>query len=202
MSLRNKSILLTLGILFLDQFSKIWIKTHFYLGEEHNIIGDWFRIHFIENNGMAYGIEFGGNYGKLFLSVFRIIAIAFIIWYITKLIKNNAPTGVILGFSGILAGAAGNVFDSAFYGLIFGESSWRTVAEFLPQGGGYAGFLFGKVVDMLYFPVINGYIPDWSPISPGEHFVFFSPIFNISDAAITVSVFYMLIFQRNFFKSM
>jgi signal peptidase II len=149
---------------------------------------------------MAFGFEFGGNWGKLFLTVFRLIASGFIIYYIRSLIKKNAPLDVIIGLSVILAGALGNIIDSAFYGLLFGKSTFGSVAEFLPEGGGYAPFLQGHVVDMIYCPILRGTYPDWFPFWAGESFTFFKPIFNIADSAITVGVFYLIIFQRKFFR--
>ena len=171
-----------------------------WLGQEYHIFGDWFIIHFTENNGMAYGMEFGGSWGKIFLSLFRLVAISVLGWYIWHLSKKGTKTGVILGFTAILAGAFGNVIDSAFYGLIYGTSDWFQVAKFLPEGGGYAPFLYGKVVDMLYFPLIDTTLPNWFPIMGGEHFLFFQPVFNIADSAITCGVIYMIIFERKFFK--
>jgi len=195
MSLRNKSILLIILILFIDQFVKIWIKTHMIIGDEYHVFGNWFIIHFTENNGMAFGMEFWGRTGKLFLSLFRIVAISAIGYFLIKLIKENAKTGFVIGISMIMAGAVGNLLDSAFYGLIFSDSLTE-VARFLPSGGGYASFLHGRVVDMLYFPIINTSYPTWLPFVGGKPFIFFSPVFNIADSAITTGVFYLLIFER------
>ncbi|HNV80579.1 MAG: lipoprotein signal peptidase [Tenuifilaceae bacterium] len=196
-SLRYRVALLIVLLLIADQVLKIWVKTHMVLGEQHHILGNWFIIHFTENPGMAFGMEFWGGNGKLILSLFRIIASGLICVYISWLIKKGAPVGVVLGMSLILVGALGNVIDSAFYGLIFGESYYEP-ATFFPQGGGYAGFLHGRVVDMLYFPIIQTTWPSWIPKIGGQPFIFFRPVFNIADSAITIGVFYLLIFQRKF----
>lgn len=198
---RGKKItLLVVLILVIDQVVKIWIKTNMTIGENIPVFGDWFKIYFIENNGMAFGMQFGGAIGKLLLSLFRIVLIGFIIYYIKKLLRKEAPMGVIYGVGLILVGAVGNVVDSMFYGLIFSESTFTQVATFLPEGGGYASFLHGKVVDMLYFPLIDTTLPNWVPIWGGEQFLFFRPIFNIADSCITIGVFYLLLFHRKFFS--
>lgn len=198
MSKRKVAALVVLGILIIDQIVKIYIKTHFRLGEEVHVF-DWFIIHFTENNGMAFGMEFGGKAGKYFLSIFRIIAVSAIGYYILRLAKDKAtPLGVIVGFSMILAGAFGNIIDSLFYGIIFNESTYYHLASFVPLGDGYSHFLQGKVVDMLYFPIIQGNYPSW--LMGGKPFLFFSPVFNIADSAITCGIIYMMIFQRQFFK--
>lgn len=174
-----------------------------YLDESIPVFGNWFYIHFIENPGMAFGLQFGGDAGKLLLSTFRIVAICGIAYYLWQLIRNKAHGGFIIATSLVLAGAAGNIIDSAFYGLIFSESPLYTpqTAEFLPEGGGYAGFLHGHVVDMLYFPIIEGYWPEWVPYIGGDFFQFFRPIFNIADSAITVGIFIILFNQKKFFAS-
>lgn len=161
---------------------------------------DWARIHFVENPGMAFGIELGGNYGKLILSIFRIIAVGFLSYYLSILIKEKASKGLLVSFSLILAGALGNIIDSAFYGLIFSESYPGTVARIFPAEGGYGTFLHGKVVDMLYFPLFNGTYPDWMPFKGGQPFLFFKPVFNLADSAITTGVISILLFQRSFLK--
>ncbi len=188
--------LIVFGVLLLDQLVKIWIKTHMFLGEQIHI-ADWLLIHFTENNGMAFGLELGGKGGKIFLSVFRIIASMGIGWYLLHLIKTKAHAGIITCFSLIFAGAIGNILDSAFYGLIFSDSM-SGVSTFLPAGGGYAPFLHGRVVDMLYFPLINGQFPEWLPIWGGDYFQFFRPIFNIADSSITIGVILFIIFQKKF----
>lgn len=199
MSAKNKSILLILIILVLDQILKIWVKTHMEIGDEIHLFGKYGMLHFIENNGMAFGMEMGGNKGKVILSLFRIIAISGIGWFLVSLLKKKANIGLILAVSAILAGAIGNLIDSAFYGMIFSES-FSQPAILFPPGGGYSSFLHGRVVDMFYFPVINTHWPVWSPIRPGESFIFFRPVFNVSDSAITCGVFAILIFQKRMFK--
>lgn len=170
-----------------------------YLGEEIPLIGNWFIIHFTENNGMAFGLEFGAETGKLFLSLFRLIAITGISWYLVKIYKKNAPTGVVVCVSLILAGAIGNILDSTFYGMIFTES-YNEIATFLPAEGGYAPILFGKVVDMLYFPLVEGFLPQWLPFWGGDYFIFFRPVFNIADSSITIGVVTLIFFYRNYFR--
>jgi signal peptidase II len=168
------------------------------MGEELRIT-DWFRLHFTENNGMAFGLEFGGRAGKYFLSIFRIVASLGIGWYLLHLIRVKAHPGIITCFSLIFAGAIGNIIDSAFYGLIFSDSMQGIATAFPPEGG-YAGFLHGQVVDMLYFPLINGVFPDWVPFWGGESFQFFRPIFNVADSSISIGVMLFIIFQKKFAK--
>lgn len=189
-------------ILIADQVTKILVKTTMVLGTpgEKKVIGDWFRLHFIENNGMAFGLEFGGDVGKIALTIFRIIASIAIAWYLNDLIKRGAPKGFIISITFILAGAIGNIIDSVFYGIIFNDSTYFQPAVMFPEGGGYSGILKGKVVDMLYFPVIDTYLPDWFPFWPNKHFIFFRPVFNIADSAVTSGVMLILLFQKRFFK--
>lgn len=201
MSLGKKSVLFIILILFIDQALKIWVKTHLEIGQEIYLFGNWSILHFIENNGMAFGMEMGGKTGKFILSIFRIIAISGIGWFLSSLIKKKANTGLILAVSAIMAGAIGNIIDSAFYGMIFSES-YNQPAILFPPGGGYSSFLHGRVVDMFYFPVINTQWPDWSPFRPGESFVFFRPVFNIADSSITCGVFSILLFQKKMFREL
>lgn len=206
MSIRNKLLIFIIALLVLDQAVKIWIKTHMMIGEEFNVFGNWFKILFIENNGMAFGMELGeGKIGKTFLSLFRIIAVGAIGWYIFKLIRDKAPTGVLFSFALIFCGALGNIIDSMFYGMIFEHSLYFNpqnyeAAALFPEGGGYSSFLHGKVVDMLYFPIYEGYLPDWVPIWGGKDFVFFRPVFNLADSYITIGVLMLILFYRKFFS--
>jgi signal peptidase II len=200
MSPGKKAVAFIAIILILDQILKIWIKTTMVIGQEIPLLGRYGMLHFIENNGMAFGMEMGGKPGKLILSIFRIIAIFIIGWYLSELVKKKANFGLILAICAIMAGAIGNIIDSAFYGMIFSESTYDQVAVMFPQGGGYSSFLHGKVVDMFYFPVINTHWPEWSPFRPGQSFVFFRPVFNLSDTAITCGVFSILIFQKRMFR--
>jgi signal peptidase II len=199
LSLGKKTALLIFLILLIDQSLKFWIKTHMMLRQQYNVFDDWFIIQYIENNGMAFGLEFGGQIGKLILSVFRILAVVGIGWYLVHIIKTKAHTGFVLCIALILAGAVGNIIDSAFYGILFNSSEYQ-VAHFLPKGGGYSSFLHGRVVDMLYFPIINGHFPSWFPIWGSQQFIFFRPVFNIADSSITIGVAIILLFQKRFFK--
>ncbi|HSN50244.1 MAG TPA: lipoprotein signal peptidase [Bacteroidales bacterium] len=196
----KKAFIIVFVILFFDQFLKIWIKTHMHLGEEISIFGNWFIIHFTENEGMAFGMKLGGNWGKLILSIFRICAVILMIWWLYKITRKKVSNGVIISIAMVIAGAMGNILDSAFYGLIFNESTYMQVASFMPAEGGYTGFLYGKVVDMLYFPVINTRFPAWFPFFGGEEFEFFRPVFNIADSSITIGVLMLILFQKKFFR--
>jgi len=199
MTVTKKSLILIILILVIDQVLKIWVKTHMVLGQEYRIIGDWFIIHFIENNGMAFGMEIAGKFGKILLTIFRIIAIIGIGFYLKYLIREKANTGLIICISLVFAGALGNIIDSIFYGMIFNESYFKTATLFPPDGG-YSSLLHGRVVDMFYFPVIKSRFPDWFPFWGSESFVFFRPVFNIADASITTGVISILVFQRKLFK--
>jgi signal peptidase II len=199
---RNIFLIICLVVLA-DQALKIYVKTHYHVGESHAVIGNWFRLYFIENEGMAYGWKFGGEWGKIILTLFRLAAVIFGVFYIKKIIKNKYHPGFIVCAALIFSGAVGNLIDSMFYGLIFEDSSQLSynVAKIFPAHG-YAGFLHGKVVDMLYFPVIrNAYFPAWIPVWGGQSFEFFRPIFNLSDAAISTGIITILVFQKRFFKN-
>lgn len=198
-SSKRIALLVIILVLLLDQASKIWVKTHMELSEEFPVLGDWFIIHFTENNGMAFGMEIAGDYGKLILSIFRILAVSLIGWYLFTLPSKGASKGLMISGALIFAGAMGNIIDSAFYGMLFNESHYQ-IASILPEEGGYAPFLFGRVVDMLYFPLYEGFLPNWVPFWGGEYFIFFRPVFNIADAAITCGVISILLFHRDFFS--
>lgn len=215
----KKAILLIVLILILDQFSKIYMKTNFVLGEEFKVLGmDWFRIHFLENNGMAWGTEFGGKNGKLFLTLFRLAAITGIGYWLHSALQKNSPKILIVAIALIFAGALGNIIDSVFYGVLFNDST-NQIATFLPEGGGYSSIFHGKVVDLFYFPIIeNAELPAWVPEIrfiwpewiPGiggkpfalfvdRHFTFFQYVFNVADAAITTGVCILLFFNKKAF---
>lgn len=187
------AVAIVVAILLIDQIIKIEVKTNMTLGEAKRVT-DWFYIEFIENNGMAYGMKF---INKLVLSLFRLFAIGFISYYLAKIIKKNvAPLGYIVLIAMVLAGAAGNLIDCLFYGLIFDASTPFTVSQFVPFGEGYSSFLHGKVVDMFYFPIIQTTWPEWVPYFGGSEYVFFSPVFNFADACISVGVVALLLFYR------
>ncbi|MBO9634557.1 MAG: lipoprotein signal peptidase [Chitinophagaceae bacterium] len=203
--MKIRTVVLTiLAIIVIDQALKIWVKTSMTYGWNGQIylLGNWFRLFFIENEGMAWGWKFGGNFGKLALTLFRLVAVIFGVFYIRNIVKRKYHRGFIICVAMIFAGALGNLIDSMFYGLIFSPSGDSLPNAILfPPGGGYAGFLHGKVVDMLYVPIIeNKTMPNWIPFWGGETFTFFSPIFNIADASISVGVIVILLFQRRFFK--
>jgi signal peptidase II len=196
----KKPLILILIILFLDQASKLWIKTNMTLGQEFKVLGDWFIIHFTENYGMAFGLEFAGENGKLFLTLFRIVAAVFIFIYLYRLTQREEHPLLIVSIAMIFAGAVGNIIDSVFYGVLFSNSTFFEPATFLPAAGGYDALFHGRVVDMLYFPIIKGNWPSWFPFWGGQDFIFFRPVFNIADSSISIGVFILIIFQRKFFK--
>jgi len=196
MSLKKASLLIFL-ILLIDQVSKFYIKTHFALGDEIKVF-DWFSILFVENEGMAWGAKIPGEYGKLLLTSFRLVAIVGIAYWLWDSVRKNGSTILIVAISMIFAGAFGNIIDSVFYGEIFNHS-YNQVASFLPEEGGYGTLLHGKVVDMLYFPLWSGYLPEWIPFWGGQYFTFFEPVFNIADSAITIGVFLLIIFNKKAF---
>lgn len=196
-------------IIIADQVLKIWIKTHYELNEHHNIIGSGFQLYFVENPGMAYGWKFGGNWGKMALTIFRMGAVIFGTWYLRKIIREKQHKGFIFCASLVYAGALGNLIDSAFYGLIFdkGMTVPAGLTDYIGYDGlakfsskGYASFLHGNVVDMLHFPIIDTTWPKWVPFVGGKELQFFRPIFNIADASITTGVLSILVFQKKFFK--
>ena len=203
----KKSIIIILLVLIADQALKIWVKLSMTLGEEIPIVGNWFSFYFTENNGMAFGLQFGGEFGKLFLSVFRILAIIAIAIYLYMLSKKTKRTGLMISISLIFAGALGNMIDRAFYGIVFTQSSFHSLGVIATEGPGYSSFLHGRVVDMLYFPIINftqangpAWLPSWIYGGDG-HFIFFRPIFNIADSSITIGVFWLLLFERKHLSS-
>jgi signal peptidase II len=196
--LRSAFLLIAL-VIIVDQALKIWIKTSFPYGHVMDMAGQkWAQLYFIENPGMAWGMELGGNWGKMILTLFRLAAVIFGTWYLVRIVKQRYSTGFIVCASLIYAGALGNLIDSMFYGMIFTESSYAQIARAFPPEGGYGGFLHGKVVDMLYFPMVKSTFPDWMPGLGGTSFEFFSPIFNIADASISIGVITLLLFQKRF----
>jgi signal peptidase II len=196
MSLKKASLIIIL-ILLIDQVTKLYIKTNFIIGEEIKVF-EWFSILFVENEGMAWGTKIPGQYGKLLLTLFRLVAIVGIGYWLWDSVRKNASRVLIVAISFIFAGAFGNIIDSVFYGMIFTDS-YGQVAEFMPDGGGYAPIFYGKVVDMLYFPLYDGILPSWIPFWGGERFTFFDPVFNFADTAISTGVILLLLFNKKAF---
>lgn len=188
------SVLILVAVLVIDQVIKVMVKLNMYWHESIRVT-DWFFIYFTENNGMAFGMEI---FGKLFLTLFRIVAVGVIGWLLVRFIKKNLKTGFIVCVSLILAGAIGNIIDSIFYGVLFSESTNSALATFLPEAGGYSSWFYGKVVDMFYFPIIDTTWPSWVPLVGGESFIFFSPIFNFADASISCGIIALLIFYGKY----
>lgn len=201
--MKARQVILLIALIILgDQALKLYIKLNYYAGEEHLVLGQWFRLHFVENEGMAWGWKFGGDFGKIALTLFRLVAVIWGTFLIKGFIQKNYHKGFIICASLIYAGALGNLIDSMFYGILFDASDpfVQNVAGFAQLGKGYAGFLHGKVVDMLYFPLIrDAHYPSWFPFWAGEPFEFFRPVFNIADASISIGVITILIFQNAFF---
>jgi len=193
----KSSVILIVIILLIDQISKIYIKTNFVLGEHYDVFS-WFEIRFIENPGMAWGAQIPGSYGKIILTLFRLVAIVGIGWWLWDSTRKKAPKVLLIAIALIFAGALGNIIDSVFYGVIFDDSIGK-IATFLPESGGYAPFLKGKVVDMLYFPIYDDILPGWVPFWGGEHFTFFEPVFNVADSAISVGFGVLLVFHKKAF---
>jgi len=193
----KSSVILIVIILLIDQISKIYIKTNFILGDHYDVFS-WFEIRFIENPGMAWGAQIPGSYGKVILTLFRLVAIVGIGWWLWDSTRKRAPKVLLISIALIFAGALGNIIDSVFYGVIFDDSIGK-IATFLPENGGYAPLLKGKVVDMLYFPIYDSILPDWVPFWGGEHFTFFEPVFNIADSAISVGFGVLLVFHKKAF---
>ncbi len=201
----KKSIILIILILLIDQISKVYIKTHFLLGESVEVF-DWFKIYFIENDGMAWGTKISDfvsfindRTGKVALTLFRIVAIVGIGYWLVSAIKKQSPNVLVLAIALIFAGALGNIIDSTFYSLLFSDS-YHQVASFLPEAGGYDGILHGKVVDMLYFPLWKGYLPEWLPFYGGKYFTFFEPVFNVADMAISAGFIMLIVFNKKAFS--
>jgi signal peptidase II len=194
----RSAVLIVIAILLIDQAVKIYVKTHFYPGMagQVNVLGDWFKLHFLENEGMAFGMKISQSYwGKLTLTLFRLAAVIAGFFILRRLVNRNYSRGIIICGALILAGAAGNLIDSIFYGMIFTESSFH-IAHFVPWGQGYAPLFHGRVVDMLYFPIVHGHWPGWVPVVGGHEFEFFEPVFNIADASISIGVLTLVFFQK------
>lgn len=196
----RSAVLLVLLVILIDQAIKVYVKTHFYYGEEVLMAGKWARLHFLENEGMAFGLKLSENsIGKIVLTLFRLVAVAIGFGLLRRLCRGNYSTGMVACGALILAGAAGNLIDSMFYGLIFSESSFH-LAHFVPWGTGYAPFLHGRVVDMFYFPLFSAKLPSWLPLVGGNQFSFFEPVFNFADAAISIGVLTLVLFQKRLLR--
>ena len=193
---------LAVVLLAVDQITKVLVKTNMHIGESIPVFGNWFQILFVENEGMAFGMAFGGDIGKYILTSLRIVLSVLLLIYVRHLLlRKDAPLGVLLGLTAIMVGAIGNVIDCMFYGLIFEASTYSQVAGLVPFGDGYAPFGLGKVVDMLYFPIIDTTWPDWVPGKGGDSLIFFRPIFNVADSCVTVCALYLLIFKWKYFQT-
>lgn len=195
-----KSIFVIFLVLAIDQISKIYIKLNFKLHDQVEVF-DWFRLVFVENKGMAWGFELPGTYGKLILTLFRLLAITGIGYWLYDSVRKNSPAILTFCIALIFAGALGNIIDSIFYGLLFSESTMLETATFLPEGGGYESVFYGKVVDMIQFTFYNDILPNWIPIWGGQHFSFFDPVFNVADSAISIGVFLLLVFNKKAFQT-
>jgi len=204
MSLKKSAIIIIL-ILLIDQISKIYIKTHFALGEEHRVF-NWFKIYFVENDGMAWGTKISDfasfisdRTAKIALTLFRIVAIVGIGYWLIEATKHKRPKVLLLAIAFVFAGALGNIIDSVFYGVLFNDSHGQ-IASIFPVNGGYDSFLHGKVVDMLYFPIWKGYLPEWLPLLGGKYFTFFEPVFNVADVAISTGFIMLMVFNKKAFS--